>query len=365
MTKSSSYRETFREHRKLLVAPIVVAVLIAGWFVIGSAKSYQSTASLWVDSPAPVDSSLGHLNLAELPPAQQEQNVVTELLATRQFVLSVGHQSALAGYLSSNRSSGFGPTALLGGGGGNLDSKIIEAIGASQVTTSVPGPQVLQISYTGPTPTVAQSTLNAIVSQLQAESARFSHVHTQAAIDYYKGQVQAATQALSAARAQADTYRAQHPNAAPNDPNLSALATAEGSAGSQLTQANASLSAAASGLKAGSDGSAIQVIDPATVPTGPSSGKKKQVEGVLGGLLAGMLISFLGTVALTRGKSDPWEDEVAEGLAPAGDTLASPQPVASSGNGLPSQSVIAKQMPALVGGRRFAPVPLPPEDSSS
>lgn len=312
MKKSTSYRQTFRQHRVLLSAPIVVAVLVAALLVLGSPKSYQSTASLWVDTPATTDSSLGSLSVADTPPSTQEQNVLTELLATPNFVRTVAHNSLLGPYLATHKSGGslFG---LLGGGGGSLDSQIDDALGSKQVTSTVPGPQVLQINLSGPTPAVAHSTLNALVRQLQRDSALFSQQHNQSALNYYKTQVQTATQAILQARNEADAYRREHPDASPNDPNLSALTTAENAAGSQLTQANANLSAAASAVKDGATVTQTHVIDSADFPTGPTSGKKKVVEGIVGGLLAGVLISFLGTIALTRKETDPWEDEVAQG----------------------------------------------------
>jgi uncharacterized protein involved in exopolysaccharide biosynthesis len=43
----------------------------------------------------------------------------------------------------------------------------------------------------------------------------------------------------------------------------------------------------------------IQVLDSPTAPTGPVTGKKKDLMAIIGGLFAGILISFLGVVALT------------------------------------------------------------------
>lgn len=357
MTKSTSYRETFRRHRKLLCLPMILGIFIAAWSVLGSAKSYQSTVSLWVDTPASMDSSLGNVNPAIVPPAQQEQNVVTELLSTRSFVLSVGHDSALAGYLASHRSSGFSPSALFSslGGAGSVDNRIIAALDPTQVTTTVAGPQVLQLSWKGPTPAVAASTLGALVTQLQQDSARFSQAHSQGAIAYYKAQVQAASQALTAARSQVGAYINQHPGAAAGDPNLTALQAAEGVASTQLTQANSNYTTAASTSKdSGIAASAVQVIDPPNVPTGPTSGKKKALIAILGGLFGGALISFLGVVALTRRKSSSLEDEDERRLrneAP----VAGPSPVFANGHRA-AQSAVGTPR-GLITGRRLAESP--------
>jgi hypothetical protein len=307
--KSTTYRQTFRRHRILLSLPILIAVVIAAGLSVTSPKSYESTASLWVDNPATTDSSLGNLNPSETPPSTQEQNVVTELLATQGFALKVGHNSALGPYLASHSGGGI---PIISSGGGTLDGRIIAALEPPAVTTLVPGPQVLQISFAGPTPAVAQSTLETIVKELQKDSAAFLSQHSQGSIQYYTGQVDTATQALLATRNQAEAYRNSHPGAQPGDPNLAAFQTAEQSAGSELTQAQAGLSAAKAAQKGGSAGSTVRVIDDASFPTGPTAGKKKQVEGILAGLVAGLLISFLGTILLTKRESDPWEDELAE-----------------------------------------------------
>ena len=43
----------------------------------------------------------------------------------------------------------------------------------------------------------------------------------------------------------------------------------------------------------------IQLLDAPTAPAGPVTGKKKDLLAIVGGLFAGILISFLGVVALT------------------------------------------------------------------
>jgi hypothetical protein len=166
-----------------------------------------------------------------------------------------------------------------------------------------------------------------MVTALVQDGVRFTAQHNQAAADYYKTQAAAAAKAVAATRSQATQYLGQHPNATANDPNLSALTTAEQAASAQLTQANANLSAALST----NAGNPVRVIDAATRPVGPTSGKSKQLVGILGGLLAGVLISFLGTVALTRGKSGPWDEALASGEASSEAGLISVGQAAGSG----------------------------------
>jgi uncharacterized protein involved in exopolysaccharide biosynthesis len=308
------YYETFRRHRLLLSLPIVVSIAIAGWVVLSKPKSYLSTTSLWVDTPASAQSSLGSSNaIPTTSPAQQEQGVLNELLATRTFVLDVGHKSSLGRYLAANPSRGSGPSSLFSGGGGSVDTRILEALGRKQVLTGVAGPQVLQITLLGPTSDVAASTLRAIVAQLQQVSTGFSTEHRRAAVSYYRSQVAAASKALTAARAQINAYLRLHPGASVQDPNLNTLTASATAASTQLTQANSSLNQAES-----MGGWSVQLIDQPSVATGPVSGRKKEFLAILGGLFAGALISFLGIVALTPSDADDrWEDELLEALTNA------------------------------------------------
>lgn len=315
MKKSTSYRATFRRHRKVLVLPMILAVVLGGYIAATAPKSYMSTTSLWVDDAAPMASSLTDANPDMTPPSQAEQGILTELLSTSEFADAVAHQSTLAQYLASHPAGKSGISGLLskvtGSKPSSLEAAIAAAIAPTTVTSAIPGPQILQITFSGPAPSVAQSTLKALVTVLQQESDQFAAQHNHASSGYYEAQVQSALKALTTARNDATIYFHQHPGAtASNDPNVGALNTAIQGAQTQLTQAKASLSSTAGTSGAGST---IQVVDPATFPVGPTSGKKKLIEGFMGSLIAGALITFLGTILLTRRETDPWEDEIAEG----------------------------------------------------
>jgi uncharacterized protein involved in exopolysaccharide biosynthesis len=309
--KSALYRQTFRRHRVLLTLPVAFALILAAWTSFGHPKTYEATASLWVDKPASAQSSLGNLNPAELPPAQQEQQVLMELLTTRSFMTAVADSSGLKQYLTTQASDGFGPTALLSKltGAKSLQDRIVSALGPDRVLTITPGPQVLQISYTGATPALARSTLQEIVTGLERDSTNLGKRHNEVAVDYYRSQVQAASKTLSSLRDQIAAYARSHRGRGARDPSLAALQTAQGAASTQLNEANASLSQAAGAADAGSDGSAVHVLDAPTVPLGPTSGMKSHVMAILGGLFAGLVISFLAVVVLTPTRRDPWEDE--------------------------------------------------------
>jgi hypothetical protein len=168
---------------------------------------------------------------------------------------------------------------------------------------------VLQISYTGASPAIARSTLQAIVTGLEQDSASLGRRHNEVAVDYYRSQVQAASKTLGALRDQIAALERSHRRRRAGDPNLAALQTAEGAASTQLNEANASLSQATGAAQAGSDGSAVHVLDAPTMPLGPTSGMKRRLMAILGGLFAGLVISFLAVVVLTPTRRDAWEDE--------------------------------------------------------
>src|SRR3954447_4439071 len=87
---STSYRETFRRHRKLFCIPPILGALVAVFFAFGMSKSYNATANLWVDTAPPAASSIGagSAPLSE-PPAAAEQALLSELLNTDSFNASV------------------------------------------------------------------------------------------------------------------------------------------------------------------------------------------------------------------------------------------------------------------------------------
>ncbi len=301
--RSTSYKQTFRHHRRLLAVPMVLAVIAAGAIVATHKASFQSSASLWVDTAPPIASSVGSA-AATLPnqPAAAEQSVLNELLATQEFAVSVAQNSALGAYLA--------PT-------GPLVTTAPAALESQQVTAVVAGPQVLEITYKGPSAAIAQSTLAAIIRELQADSDGLSAQHEVAAVKYNEAQVAAANQAVTTARNAAAAYLAAHPRAtSQSDPTMAALNAAENTASQQLGQADSALSQASASRAAG--GWLVQVLDAPRAGASLAFGKKKMLETLLGGLLAGGLISLLGTIALTPGGPPPWDEELPSSVTAAG-----------------------------------------------
>ena len=124
-------RRTIRKHRKLFALPLVLGAVAAGALAASSSSSFSSTASLWVDSAPPAQSSEG-ASAVSIQPAMQEQTILNELLATRSFAAGIVHHSVLSKELGSNATS---------------DTAAAKALGLmTKISSAVPGPQVLQIS---------------------------------------------------------------------------------------------------------------------------------------------------------------------------------------------------------------------------
>lgn len=307
------YREEFRRHRILYSLPMALITLLAIWYVAGAPKAYQSGASLWVDTPAPEASSLTQTNQFVVTPATQAQELLNELLTTRQFRLDVGRRGPLASYLAAHPSSGFGPSALLAElrGKQSTDDLVVAALDAKHVLTTVAGPQVLAISVKEPTPTVALGTMRALVHAFNKQRTSFNLERGAATLAYYQNQAKAAAETLSSTQADMQTFLAANPTASnvgntAEDAQLRSLLQAEKVARSRYSAANRSANQSALSLKATrSDRASFEVIDPPALPTGPVSGKKKELMAVVGGLFAGALLSFLALVAFGGGPGDP------------------------------------------------------------
>jgi hypothetical protein len=165
----------------------------------------------------------------------------------------------------------------------------------------------MQISYSASSSAMAENVLGAVIAQLRDYTGRLDAQHNQVTLAYDREQVNVAKAALATARGNVTAYQARHPGATHNDANYLSLAAAESNAAQQLSQANNALSeVTASGKTPGWE---IQVVDPPSQATATTLRKSKMALTILGGALAGLLVSFLAVVALTPAKKEAWDDE--------------------------------------------------------
>lgn len=231
-------------------------------------------------------------------PAGLEAQVVYELLLSPGFDLQVGQGSLLPRYLASGS-----PSSLA------VDAAAAQL--APKVQAWATGPQVLQLTYDGPSPAVARSVLQSLIKQMGGSGSAFGDTLGKTASSFYENQLTAAQTELAGNEGSLATYVRQHPGAnAGNDPTYRALANEVRLA----EQQDASVAAATSqaNTEAASDGGSatIKVIDSPSVAAGPVTGLSSKLIGVVGGAFAGLVMSLVALILLTPRGQTRWDAEV-------------------------------------------------------
>jgi hypothetical protein len=319
-----AYRQTLRQHRKLLIAPIIIASAVAAWFSFRAAPQYRSVAAVWVDnSPAvssAMDDSTSSTSSSATPaqvdpgadgagspttavptpngPAGLEAQVVYELLLSPQFDLEVGHGSSLPRSLSS------------GSAAPRLADEAAAAEFAPKVSAWSTGPQVLQLSYDGPSPAVSQSVLRSLIKHIGGAGAAFGDTLGKTASSFYDNQLTSASTVLAGNQGSLSAYASKHPGAnAGNDATYRALANEVRLAQQQETSAASASNQA--NTEASTGGSAtIKVIDQPSLPTGPVTGLASKLQGVIGGAFAGLVVSLVALIMLIPRGRIRWDADV-------------------------------------------------------
>lgn len=314
----SRYRETFRRHPVRFSLPIIIAIAFAAWFAFGTPRVYRSTASVWIDNGPAAGSSLDALSgqsalastgllTGAIGPAPIEQLTLKQQLTTPSFDLAVGQHSLLPRYLASGVRQGFSPTALLKHGAASIPYQVVEAI-QTHVTTSATGPEVLRLAYNGPTPAVAQSVVASLIAHMKSNSTLYGNDFAQTEALFLKQTATVAAQAAVNAAATVASYKRQHPLAtSQSDPIYAALRAAAKQTNSVLTAATAavdSVSRGSAGMNA-----VIRLIDPPSLPSGPTVSTSQAALSLLGGLFAGLLMSVVAVVLATP-SARRWDSEL-------------------------------------------------------
>jgi hypothetical protein len=281
------YLETFSRHRILLIAPLIISVVMAGWYVTTRPKVYASSTTMWFDTQVPSASSIDTPLTNGGTPSGQAQSVLIELLNTRDFRIKVGHRGPLASYYARPGTSARA-----------VDDQVDGAL-QHAVTSTVVGPQVLGIALKGPAPLVAANTLQAVVDQFTDELNAARNSRGSEALTYYQSSLVVASHDLTAAENAVTNYQVTHPPVpagATPDPVLSRLSQTALAAQARYTDVQNNLSTL--NLQQKVNGAATShVIDRPTASLAPVSSKKKMVFAGVAALLLGGLIS-LGVLAL-------------------------------------------------------------------
>jgi uncharacterized protein involved in exopolysaccharide biosynthesis len=325
---NQSYVQTFKRHRVLFSLPVVIMAVLALWFVVATPKEYKAGASLFVDTPVTQPSSFLNPNPAEVTPAAQAQQLLTELLATRSFRLKVGHKGPLTKYLAAHPSEGFGPTGLLSKvrGTGSADDRTWDALDAKHVLTALPGGQVMAIELHGPTPEVAVGTLNALIQTFRQERRDIDVARQESAVAHYKNQIDTARTVL-------ENIDARIAGGTVSAAEVQALDQSRKAAETRLKRGTRAYNQSVLTLAAAKEaGPTYRLIDKPSLPAPAVSGMKKSVFGVVAGIFVGCLISFLAIVLLT-GSGDREREELREVISRSDEAVPLDPDVSASTNG--------------------------------
>lgn len=331
-----AYRQTFKRHRLLYLLPPLIAALALGGLTYSTPKSYQSTASLWVDNQASSTSSLdvGPANAQAETPSAAEQTVLDELLATSRF-----DRSVVSG-------AGLGP--------GVNRSALAKSV-ATGVASAVPGPQVLQVTFSGASPAIAHGVVASLLTQLANFTAEFSRNFGKAAVSYDQAQLATASRAVSSAKAVLNNYSLAHPRSTPqNDAEYASLNNALATATASVSTDTAALNQAQAQAQGSASGTTISVLDQPSFESAPLSGMKKVVLAAFGGGIAGLILSLLLIIARTPAGEDRWDQEIS--YAPSDASVAPLRTATRVGRGVPAADArqIASRSEAPRPSRRAA-----------
>jgi uncharacterized protein involved in exopolysaccharide biosynthesis len=308
------YLETFYRHRRLLLVPVVLILVVTAVVLKSQPPSYVSTARLWVQPQTPLVPQNSAYN-PYLTPAQNEAADLTELLGTEYFSNRVARSGPLYRYLASRPVV---PSLLsrleahlgLGGQRTHLPTRAeIDATAYSliskQVQAVAAGPQIVEVTFTFTDPVVAAGTAEAVVQEFIAQSLATQRAQETTAVAFYQQQVKQAQSDLAAADARVNAYLDAHPDerniTVIPDARLTQLQRADDDAQQQYQDVLDKLNQAEIDQQAlnAPGASGFQILDPAQVPTSPTLSKTRLVEALGAGFGFGLLVLILGLVVLT------------------------------------------------------------------
>jgi uncharacterized protein involved in exopolysaccharide biosynthesis len=259
------YFGVFRKHKLLVSLPLIITLICALGYEFKQPRQYVSTATLWADSPVPNDSTI--LSAPNPAPASAEAGVLSELLQTHQFLDSVLKRDPSAEFLVGH---------------------------VKDISLETPGPQVLSVSVTSKSPALASNANQAVIDEFLAEVKSNTGLRGLALQNYYKQQLDTASNALATAQEELGQYLRAHPasSGSTNDPVATQLAGTVAAAQQQYATARSNYDSAGLGLSTGASLSELHVIDKPQIPTAPKSMKKKLLFAGVGGLLGGLVLSL-------------------------------------------------------------------------
>jgi uncharacterized protein involved in exopolysaccharide biosynthesis len=308
------YQRTFRRHKLIVIAPVVLALLVGLGFELMSPRQYQAQGALWADSPVPGNTTVFSTSPPSQTPASQGASVLSELLTTNQFLAALGPRSPWAAYLRAHPQ--------------DVD-KVFASL-PKDTTVSVPGPQVIGVTYQSSDPATAVPMARAIMDTFVAQLVSLQKQRDQQQLTYDKQNLDTAQKALDYSQNQLTQYLSAHPQApgATVDPTVTQLSGNVATAQQAYGQAVANYNSSQLGLSSAADSSQLHVIDKPDAANALGR-KKKIVYAGVGGLFVGVVISLLLLSWLVSRETAPWDAEDVEeelGLTVVGSIEKLPSP---------------------------------------
>ena len=285
-------------HKLLLSIPLVAAVIGTAGFLFLQPASYQSAATIFVNSQG----------LGTQSAAQTQSDTINQYLKTNAFAVAVANAGPLGAYLDAHPSAtqGFSLHSLLGGSGGGAPSAdAIRTYLAAHVALTQLGPSELTVTVNAPAPDLARGIADSLISQLASAELAAKIAATQTQLQVYQTQLQQQSALLSADLAAVHSYLVAHPNLANNasaaatDPQLALLQDRANVDQQTYLQLLAKIQQAQSDLALAQQPKLqpFRIVDAPATPAAQTLFGKQQLiplaAGLLGGLLAVVAIAAL------------------------------------------------------------------------
>jgi uncharacterized protein involved in exopolysaccharide biosynthesis len=195
--------EMLLRHRLRFLLLLLIAPLALGGSGMLVFRTYQATASLWIESPsylgqsvAPVGWNLQH------SPAQNEAEILRQLLATSSFDESVGAAVVSAGTIS----------------GGDSLRQLIDSLGSDLKITPV-GSHLVRLTYSNARPALAVVVLQSTIDLFEKHLVAAQLEQQDLSSTFLSAQVAGAESRLAVSEEALNTLLSAHPELRPPGPD--------------------------------------------------------------------------------------------------------------------------------------------------
>jgi uncharacterized protein involved in exopolysaccharide biosynthesis len=312
----SKYLEAMFRHKWLLMLPpVLIPLIVAPIAIFMLPPTYQTVTAVMVDKPRYL-AATDDISNPWITPAQFQSSRFTEMMQTRSFLNAVASRTSLASLVGNERG----------------ETRIRETI--TRGTQVIPrGDRLVSVGFSAETPQLAFQIANALVEEFRDRSMNERSSQASFALGFVESRLKEAEARLDEENEALRKYVAANPRLTTLDPSRSANSSAAARNGlptaaidpqlaeliknveieqREVERARLTLEQARFDASAGIEAQDMrfQVIDPARMPTSPSSDRRKiamfvALAAVIGlGISAALSVFFVATDRTVRGESD-------------------------------------------------------------